>query len=58
MKKKVIILIPLSFHLKPYCQKANLVTVPCSDSFLLSIKGTYHFEGLKIVDQLPVSRYR
>lgn len=48
MKKQITFFLLLAFHIHSYCQKTTLVTVPCTDSFLISIKGKYHFEGNSI----------
>jgi len=48
MKKKLFFFFLISIHLQSYCQKPSFVSVPCTDSFLLSIKGKYHFEGNSI----------
>lgn len=45
MKKQTILFFLLLTYLHSYCQKPFTIKVPCTDSFLLSIKGHYHFDG-------------
>ena len=41
MKKHIIIFFPFLIHLQSYCQDFFTAKVPCSDSLLMTIKGSY-----------------